>query len=159
MSPIVKPLTLEHPAGIGSIEFGWNVDRFDHVIQLGQHRIVCQRAAADSAWPESPPLQQLSIEMIDGHEVALGVGCAGTSHWSVSIEPMERGFRFDWACRVKEVPERLGTSYCQNSSVVFEPDDEHADVSSSDGLTRVVPRRPISDVGTYRWSYKVLSDL
>lgn len=156
MSPIVKPLTLEHPCGIGSIQFVWTDDRYDHAIQLDHNRIDCQRGAESPAWPDSPPVQQLSIETIDGREVALGVGCAGTSHWSLSIEPTDHGFRFDWACRVKETPERLGTSYTSHSALVFEP-DEDATVSTTDGVTRVVPRQRMSDAGTYRWRYQIRS--
>jgi len=36
---------------------------------------------------------------------------AGTSHWSLSAEPHETGFRCEVACRVKEPPPRLASTY------------------------------------------------
>ena len=65
-------------------------------------------------WPASPPLQQLLIEPrgVAGH-VALLVGMAGRSHWSLSIEPLADrvGFRFDAACRIGGPPAWLGHTW------------------------------------------------
>ncbi len=70
----------------------------------------CEGQSSDT-WPASPPLQQLLIEPrgAAGH-VALLVGMAGRSHWSLSIEPLvdRVGFRFDAACRLSGPPEWLG---------------------------------------------------
>jgi hypothetical protein len=70
----------------------------------------CEGQSSDT-WPDSPPLQQLLIEPrgAAGH-VALLVGMAGRSHWSLSIEPLvdRVGFRFDAACRLSGPPEWLG---------------------------------------------------
>ena len=112
----VKPLTLTHPQGIGSVSFRWTDDRFDHSIRLGADEVSCRRGSDKDSWPDSPPIQQLSIEQIDGRSVALGVGCAGKSHWSLSVEPTTDGFRFDWACRAKETPTRLGTAYAAHEA-------------------------------------------
>lgn len=69
---------------------------------------------ASDNWPASPPLQQLLIEPrgAAGH-VALLVGMAGRSHWSLSIEPLADrvGFRFDAACRIGGPPEWLGHTW------------------------------------------------
>lgn len=65
-------------------------------------------------WPHSPPFQELSVEHRDGgNGVALLVGMAGTSHWSLSVETNaeHRQLAFDVACRVKEPPSKLGSAY------------------------------------------------
>lgn len=154
MSSIVKPLTLDHPRDIGSVDFAWSEDRFDHSIQLDQTKIACKPGITSDSWPDSPPIQQLSIETIEGRDVALGVGCAGTSHWSLSVEPTDNGFRFDWACCVKETPRQLGTTYASNKSVEFTAGDDAA-VLKSEAEIRIVPKQSVSASGTYRWQYEV----
>lgn len=69
---------------------------------------------AAQAWPSSPPLQSIHCELLpSGGTAALLVGMAGKSHWSASIEslPGEGALVFDFACRVRETPLRLGTTY------------------------------------------------
>ena len=154
MSTTVKPLSLNHPDGLGSVHFVWNDDRFGHSIAIGQFEVFCVAGSDHASWPDSPPIQQLSIETIEGRDVALGVGCAGTSHWSLSIEPTQDGFHFDWACRAKESPNQLGTTYDPNAKIVFEPQiDATASVDSN--KTKVEPSQPLSGADTYRWQYKV----
>ncbi|MGV3485720.1 MAG: hypothetical protein ACO1RT_14985 [Planctomycetaceae bacterium] len=70
----------------------------------------------DDDWPASPPIQQLSLEMIGGTPALLGVGQAGKSHWSLSVEPvnvddMRPALKFDLACRCPVQPRWLGSSY------------------------------------------------
>ena len=70
------------------------------------------RSPAD--WPSSPPLQEVHLESRpDGRQIAFGVGRAGKSHWSLSVEPFTAGsgFVLDVACRVQESPQWLGSSY------------------------------------------------
>ncbi len=65
-------------------------------------------------WPASPPLQEVHFETRpDGRQIALAVGRAGSSHWSLSVEPFTAGcgFVMDVACRVREIPLWLGSSY------------------------------------------------
>lgn len=154
VSSAVQPILLRHCDAVGSVHFAWNEDRFDHVIEFKSGRICCPKPTGDLTWPDSPPIQQLSVESIDGREVALGVGCAGTSHWSVSIEPTADGFRFDWACRAKETPVRLGTTY-QNQDVAEIRAAEGSSISVESGLARVQPDGPLREAGTYRWCYTV----
>jgi hypothetical protein len=42
-----------------------------------------------------------------------GVGMAGKNHWSVAIQPLpnKAAIDFDYACRVKEQPQWLGSTY------------------------------------------------
>lgn len=156
MSATAKPLTLVHPQGIGSVHFRWTDDRFDHSICFDQAEIECRPGSSKDAWPDSPPIQQLSIESIEGRNVALGVGCAGTSHWSLSVEPTSDGFRFDWACRAKETPGSLGTAYANHTSVRWEAEAGSAVCQETD-LTRLRPDEPLAGAGTYRWCYTVSS--
>jgi len=72
-------------------------DRFGHVIALaeGDARIELLRSVEGDhthSWPPSPPLQEVHLEQRgDGASIALAVGKAGSSHWSLSVEPA------DWA--------------------------------------------------------------
>jgi len=67
----------------------------------------------DESWPASPPLQEGRIESTGGRDVAMLIGMAGKSHWSVSIEAdaEHESLTFDVACRVKEPGGRLASSY------------------------------------------------
>ena len=65
-------------------------------------------------WPASPPLQQLIVEPREaGREVALLIGMAGSSHWSLSIDvdPISRLIVFEAACRCASQPSELGSRY------------------------------------------------
>lgn len=69
---------------------------------------------ADEDWPASPPLQELHFQRrAEGNQLALLVGRAGASHWSMSIEldPAAAQISFDVACRVRAAPGRLGSRY------------------------------------------------
>src|SRR3954451_16891094 len=76
------------------VEFIRYGDRYGHVISLvnaaGEIEPLLEsvEGRSDDAWPDSPPLQSLSIEKLpDGRSAALLVGMAGRSHWSASVEP------------------------------------------------------------------------
>ncbi|QDV86769.1 hypothetical protein [Planctomycetes bacterium TBK1r] len=158
MPTSTTPLSLQHPQGLGTVHFVWTHDRFDHTIDFDGRQIACRNGTGEQAWPESPPIQQLSIESIDGRDVALGVGCAGTSHWSLSVEPTPEGFRFDWACRAKETPEQLGTTYHDSAAIQIEPaaaSNVTADTVTDTASTRIRPDGVFSGGGTYRWCYAV----
>jgi len=148
------PLVLRHRLHNATVQFHWSGDRYDHAVRLGdaEQRTVDEHRDAD--WPDCPPLQQLSIESIADRDVALGVGCAGTSHWSVSIEPTESGFRFDWACRAKRSPERLGSRYRNAEGFTLVPGEE-TELRTDERFLRIAPRSPLDDAGTYRWAYAV----
>jgi hypothetical protein len=65
-------------------------------------------------WPASPPLQQLIVEPREsGRNVALLIGMAGSSHWSLSID-VDSGARlivFEAACRCSTRPVEMGSRY------------------------------------------------
>jgi hypothetical protein len=94
-------------------------DRYAHGVWLvdgGNETALLDSLEGDdyTDWPPSPPLQQLTVEdRTDGSHVLLLVGMAGTSHWSLSVEPhpSEPALLFDAACRIKGACTRLGSQY------------------------------------------------
>lgn len=98
--------------GLLSIAFHWRGDRYDHVIAAvdgSKHRSLYRsvNGSVDEDWPASPAIQQLSTETIEGKPTVLGVGCCGTTHFSVSVQSAtdQRGveaIRFDWAARLSK---------------------------------------------------------
>jgi hypothetical protein len=149
-----RPLVLRHPRLTAAVQFRWTGDRYDHAIGFGEAELRTVDEHRDSDWPDCPPLQQLSIESIADRDVALGVGCAGTSHWSVSIEPTETGFRFDWACRAKQPPERLGVRYLDAGIFQLKP-AEGTELRAAGRSRYVVPRPSPESQLTFRWVYEV----
>ncbi len=120
--PDTELITLETRCqdGVGfRVDFGWREDRYGHQIATVHDPdkpilFVAELGGGRADWPDSPPLQQISwMETTPGRRIALLVGMAGKSHWSVSIEtdPSEVGLLFDVACRVHRFPEWLGTTY------------------------------------------------
>jgi hypothetical protein len=107
----------------GLVRFVRVADRFAHRIELGQYPkrayIFSKEGAPVDAWPASPPLQQLHFETLkDDLRVALLVGGAGKSYWSLSVSAKSDPNRwiFEAACRVHstDVPSAissLGSSY------------------------------------------------
>lgn len=75
----------------------WTVDRYQH--QIGwlidgvEHAALesCE-GTPDDVWPPSPPIQQFSMQMIDGNPALLGVGMAGRGHWSASFVLRQKKF-------------------------------------------------------------------
>ena len=67
------------------VEFQRHEDRFAHRILLDQVEVARSvEGDASEPWPDSPPLQQLSLEDIKGTETILAVGGGGRSHWIVN---------------------------------------------------------------------------
>lgn len=65
-------------------------------------------------WPPSPPLQELHLEERGSIQpVALLVGMAGASHWSLGVEcaPQGDALLLDVACRAARPPAWLGSRY------------------------------------------------
>jgi len=94
-------------------------DRVAHAIERLQDAswspiLESLEGGPDDVWPPSPPLQELHFEdRPDGRRLALLVGRAGASHWSLSVEwdPLSSRFSFDAACRVRSAPAWLGSRY------------------------------------------------
>jgi hypothetical protein len=121
--------------------------------------------AASDEWPSSPPIQQLSLESIHSQPTLLGVGQAGKSHWSISVEPIAapecQGLRFDLACRTRMLPLWLGSTYKR----VHEGPSDHRQLMIQAENGQVNTNNPFaidcelnreSDAPfpiTFRWSY------
>ena len=101
------------------LQFARSGDRFVHQVlwldTAGNEHLLLTTAEGDDTnpWPPSPPLQDLHLESRGGGAtVALAVGMAGRSHWSLSVEALPAGeLRFDVACRTIDPPGPLGSSY------------------------------------------------
>jgi hypothetical protein len=87
----------------------WWVDGEPHLI------LASLEGTPDQAWPTSPPLQEIVAETVAaGRQPSLlGVGMAGKSHWSATIEGdgFSEAIAFDIACRTAEAPALLGSAY------------------------------------------------
>ncbi len=122
----------EEGFGLGLV-FLEHSGRFAHaVLAVTPERrwVILESTEYDSAgevlthWPPSPPLQQLSIEpRPDKEQVALMVGMAGKSHWSMSAETDRRRRRIvlDVACRLTQSPQWLGSTYQVIGAPVLTP--------------------------------------
>jgi hypothetical protein len=106
-------------AGPLRVRFARREDRFAHTIiwlegATETALLISNEGSPQTEWPPSPPLQSLHIEdRPNGCRVALLVGMAGHSHWSMSVQaqPSSARLTFDVACRVHVQPIYLGTSY------------------------------------------------
>ena len=165
------------------VQFNWRKDRQCHSIHLlvGDRTIRLLESLEGTdveEWPESPPLQQLSVEELrPSTHVALLVGMAGQSHWSMSVEPagVEAGYTFDVACRSRAKARQLGSGYRLQSAGLVGVGNHAATVGiegreltimcdhegpaasqiqvSPDGI-RIEPKTIVS-AGTTRWRYTV----
>jgi hypothetical protein len=113
-------LDARRPDGRGlRIHFSWQEDRYGHEIayvddQTTDTLLVTESGSAQAHWPVSPPLQQISwLESPHQRRVALLVGMAGKSHWSLSVEADQKEARLslDVACRFHRLPPWLGSTY------------------------------------------------
>lgn len=76
----------------------WDNDRFVHTIGVISNAtkipfLRSREGLPDETWPGSPPLQQVSKQLVDQSPALLGLGMAGKSHYSTSFllsEPSEK---------------------------------------------------------------------
>ncbi len=86
--------------------FSWRTDRYAHDIHAGSDRQLSSiEGTPADVWPASAAISQLSTERIDGRPTILGVGCSGTTHFSVSVQLDDAAdgkpeIVFDWAARL-----------------------------------------------------------
>lgn len=112
-------------AGRLRLQFERSGDRYAHTIYIrcasGEERLLLTSLEGDDTapWPASPPLQNVHLEQRSaGVKVALAVGMAGRSHWSLAVEALPGGeLRFDVACRLSETPDQLGSRYALGGDV------------------------------------------
>ena len=106
------------------LTFSWTGDRYaqqvDYCGPLGTTPLLTSLEGNDQAvWPASPPLQQLTFEERPRGPIALLIGMAGSSHWSVSVETdtARAEIVFDVACRMSQQPLFLGSTYFTTHAV------------------------------------------
>ncbi|HVA46825.1 MAG TPA: hypothetical protein VNH11_10710 [Pirellulales bacterium] len=111
------PQTVTIAAGDLHVVFSRRGDRYGHEVWCarGEERMLLAsvEGAAEDPWPPSPPFQELHVEQRGDKQVALLVGRAGRSHWSLSVEPdlADGSLVFDVACRSAAAMGWLGSTY------------------------------------------------
>ncbi len=138
MSTSISTQSIERitPDGRGlMVSCQWHQDRFQHnlvYIAEGQNRVLMSscEGAPDDRWPACPPLQQLLRQTVQDDPALLGVGMAGTSHWSASfVLRYERSIQLfvDLACAVAAgdrsaaMSPQLQTTYNCHAPVRLQP--------------------------------------
>ena len=115
-------------------------------------------------WPASPPWQELHAEQLsDGTHAMMLVGRAGKSHWSMSVtlDNEQEALLFDVACRFRERPEFLGTTYqrteCRSVQIItVDLDGEAAPkVIETDNRVVIDATREVKPPATLRWAYRI----
>ena len=163
------------------IRFHADSDRFQHVIESrsGNSWVALWRSVEGTNvehWPTSPPWQEIAEHQLGSTTCLLGVGKAGTAHWSISIDvtlpPADSSsgdlptdprsaVRFDVACRTKELPKQLGSSYEYRENGGGEAGEWRVDEATTEACAdessawRCEPRGPrtAGELTTYRWIY------
>lgn len=155
--------------------FRWEDDRFSHAIriELGQQswELLSLEGNSEQPWPLSPSIQDLYREYRDGTDVLLGVGMAGKTHFSVSVESNQLDtLRFEFACKVVGRPEFVGTTYLLDSwvssevAIMREPFRIHDSTSvrldrskhtEHDRLFQIAPAETNSSA-TLQWGFDVV---
>lgn len=117
----------------------WRVgDRFTHRVYAAGADVLLLASwegEPDEVWPSSPPLQELHLETRPGgRELALLVGMAGHSHWSLSAEldAAAETLTFDVACRVRGPSGSLGSRYRSERHWQWSPDRAAAFCTAGD---------------------------
>ncbi len=154
------------------IVFRWCGDRYGHTVERrigGQWtpQLESVEGIADvrDDWPASPVLQSLHFEQRPNGPVALLVGHAGSSHWSMSAETdaNNAALIIDTACRITQRPGHIGSSYR-----LLQPDANYwisLEAVSSDASVStqarphwtICPGEPGQWPATIRWRYSIRS--
>ena len=141
-----------------------------HAIELHGGALITLLYSVDSRdespWPASPPWQELHVHEQSGNSPALMlVGRAGSSHWSMSLTVDDKGqsLFFDVACRLREMPEFLGSTYRTTGtgdlveiSPVAVNDAPLPAIIKSDGNLTIDATDIAHAPATVRWAYRIL---
>ncbi len=112
-----------------AVDFVWKQDRYQHHLywvhqgaegstRRGEALLESIHDDLEAAWPKCPAIQQLHMEDHVQGKVLLGVGLAGTNHYSLVVESSGPGrLRFDWAVRTRGRAEYVGTHYACAQSI------------------------------------------
>ena len=133
-------------AGDLEVTFEWAGDRWRHRIahrgRLVAESVEGPEAGGDPRWPLSPALQEVSAGGTADRPVLLAVGAAGRSHFSASVAADPGApdtVVVEIACRIREAPGWLGTTYR----------------GASGDVVRVAAAAEGPPPRTVRWSYRV----
>lgn len=115
MDGLERKLTVERDQDRISVQFYRFENRFGHQIDIdlaaGSLKLRTDDALVDE-WPPSPPLQDIHFEDRGEHQLLFGVGMAGQTHYSLSIDcDLRHELKFEFAARLKALPDFLGTRY------------------------------------------------
>ncbi|QDT70831.1 hypothetical protein MalM25_37870 [Planctomycetes bacterium MalM25] len=131
-----------------TLEFIWRGDRFEHVIQRGEDSL----ASASAPGIETPVYQEVHQQ----GELVFASGMSGDRHWSASVEPIENGFVFDVACRIKSNVERLGVAYEGDGPLEAAPTDGSELTNPTQGKHLITAPSPSRDLPrTLRCCYRI----
>jgi hypothetical protein len=167
------------------VSFHWAVDRYAHTVWACRGKeaaavLQSVEGQSDEQWPASPPIQQLNCQRRDGKPAALlGVGMAGRSHWSLSVDVARLlpALAFDVASRPRGEGGRLASRYRISATSASRVDDdtilvEHplgqiqVQLQPSDGYStaslslidqELVIEPPPVTAKTARWKYRVVA--
>lgn len=149
------------------VEFCWTGDRYGHRVLCGETVLAeSVEGTSDDVWPDGGPLQQLSLETIGDKDIVFGVGAAGQSHWSLSVELVDddsgASVKFDWACRTSGRPQFLGSRYRTDPTAVFgglgqtQVDSADQQTTAQCDLASISSAQPpVSSGLTGQWTYTV----
>ena len=162
------------------VVFRWVGDRWVHALHAlcpdGSRAAACWQTAPvapgdEASWPSSPPLVELGDVPLPQGTAIVGVGSAGTTHYSVSVSAApEGGLRFEFACRLLTPAGWLGTTYAAGeaaTTLAIEPLGGavlHTIAAPAGGLSglQILPATPLAPPSsraekgsTVQWSYRV----
>lgn len=148
--PAVARLDSVDCAGRGlRVEFFRHNDRYAHQIlavgceELPVLLLESIEGTATEIWPASPAFQALNMDELASEVAqpcAMLIGMAGRSHWSLSVCACEAdtpAMTFEVACRVKEVPKWLGSSYSWGGRVELESGEHGPRLQFGSGNCRI----------------------
>jgi hypothetical protein len=142
-----------------SVRFIWTQDRYSHEIVTASGKLISVEGDSTQAWPASSPIQHLAEHHCGDSLVLLGLGSAGTGHWSLSvtleITPSVAGLLFEYACRSQATPLQLGNTYRSigiRPQVTLIAGSVAQELSS--GMNYFRPCHLVAP-GTTQWSYRI----
>lgn len=142
------------------IVFHWEKDRFHFAFEMADEATNGARLEAISSDEVETPV---FAELHQQESLLFLSGMSDDRHWSMSVEPTDKGFALDVACRAKLPIQQLGTVYQTSSTDSFKITGEAIDktlaplVTQADsGACNVVAQGDFDNLPvTVRYRYRV----